>query len=111
MTESEQAPERARNWVAKVGRRNLAYVAFVVILVPLANLLEAGGPGGPDAGGGIMLGMILWALASLAFFVINLILLIRALAKNLPAVKPFIACLLPVLLIVGTLAAEDIMLR
>nr|WP_298686256.1 hypothetical protein [uncultured Dongia sp.] len=99
------------NWVEKIGRRNLAYAAFVVVLLPLALLLEAGGPGGPDAGGGMMFGIIVWALASLGFFVVNLFLLVRALAKNLSARKPFIACLLPALLIGGTLLAEEIMLR
>lgn len=99
------------NWMEKVGRRNLAYVAFVLVLLPIALLLEAGGPNGPDAGGGMMFGMIVWALVSLVFFLVNVVLLIRALAKGLPAKKPFIACLLPVLLIVGTLLAEDIMLR
>lgn len=99
------------NWVENVGRRNLGYAAFVVILLPVAWLLEANGPGGPDAGGGMMLGFIVWGLVSLIFFVVNLILLIRALAKSLPVRKPFIACLLPVLLIVGTFLAEEIMLR
>lgn len=99
------------NWVEKIGRRNLGYAAFVIVLLPVALLLESNGPGGPDAGGGMMFGMIIWALVSLGFFVVNLILLIRALVKNLPARKPFIACLLPVLLIVGTLLSEEIMLR
>lgn len=99
------------SWIQTVGRRNLAYAAFVVLLVPLALLMEANGPQGPDSGGGMMFGFIIWGLVSLVFFLWNLVLLIRALVKQLPLQKPFIACALPVLLIVGTLMAEEIMLR
>jgi hypothetical protein len=111
MTDTASAPVTEQSWITKVGRRNLAYVIFVAILVLVANLLEAGGPVGPDAGGGMMMGFIAWGLVSLVFFAVNLILLIRALVKSLPVRKPLVACLLPVLLIVGTLLAEDIMLR
>jgi len=95
-------------WLESVGRRNLAYIAFVLLLIPLANLLEANGPQGPDAGGGIMLGIIVWALVSLVFFVLNAILLIAALVRNGNALKPFIACLLPILVIVVVLVSEDL---
>ena len=110
MSEDEiEAPREG--FVATLGRRNIAYVAFVIILVPTALLLESGGPSGPDAGGGIMLGIITWALVSLVFFLVNAVLLIIALAKGQPARKPLISCLLPILLILGTLLAEKIMLR
>lgn len=99
------------NWFEKVGRRNLGYIAFVAVLVPLALILEAGGPGGPDAGGGMMFGIIVWALVSLVFFVVNFILVIRNLAKGTSPRKALVACALPVLLVVGTLLAEDIMMR
>lgn len=97
-------------WLQSVGRRNLAYIAFVVILIPVANLLEASGPRGPDAGGGIMLGIILWALVSLVFFVVNAILLFVALAKQRPFQKPLVACLLPIAVIVATVMAEELWL-
>jgi hypothetical protein len=99
------------SWVEKVGRRNIAYVACVAGLVPLSLLMEANGPKGPDAGGGIMLGLILWGLGSLGFFVVNLILLIRDLARGRPAGKALIACALPVLVIVGTLLAEEVAMQ
>src|SRR5690606_30816480 len=97
-------------WLSRWGRRNLAYVAFVAILITAANALEASGPQGPDSGGGIMFGLIVWGLVSLIFFVVNAILLIVALARDGNALKPFIACLLPVLVIVGVLVTEDLWL-
>lgn len=97
-----------QNWLQSWGRRNLLYTVFVIFLIPLANILEANGPQGPDAGGGIMLGLIIWALVSLVFFVVNAILLIIALVKNRDGMKPFIACLLPVIVICATLLAEKI---
>ncbi|TDQ84617.1 hypothetical protein A8950_1176 [Dongia mobilis] len=98
------------NWVQSVGRRNLAYIAFVILLIPLANILEANGPQGPDAGGGIMLGIIVWALVSLVFFGVNLVLLFIALAKQREFHKPLVACLLPIAVIVATVMAEELWL-
>lgn len=96
------------NWVAKIGRRNIGYAAFIAVLFPLAFYLEESGPSGPDAGGGVMFGLIVWALVSVVFFVWNLILLIRDLTRGNTAVKPFIACALPVAIIVGTFVIEEI---
>ena len=111
MSQEEQTSALKPGIVSRVGRRNIGYIIFVVLLIPLALLLEENGPSGPDAGGGIMFGLIVWALVSVAFFVINLILLIRDLARQRPAAKAFIACALPILAIVGTLVVEDIMMR
>ncbi|MDY0872883.1 hypothetical protein [Dongia rigui] len=96
------------NWMRWVGRRNLGYVGFVALLIPAALALEAAGPSGPDAGGGMMFGFILWGLVSAVFFLLNLVLLIRDLMRGTPAAKAFIACALPVVLVVGTLMVEDI---
>jgi hypothetical protein len=82
----------------------------VALLIPAALALEAGGPSGPDSGGGMMFGFILWALVSALFFVWNLVLLIRDLMRGAAATKPFIACALPIVLVVGTLMVEDIVM-
>jgi hypothetical protein len=55
--------DRVREWAALIGRRNIAYVVFVSLLVPFGMLMEAAGPQGPDAGGGIMAAIILWSVA------------------------------------------------
>jgi len=46
--------DRVREWAALIGRRNIAYVVFVSLLVPFGMLMEAAGPQGPDSGGAIM---------------------------------------------------------
>jgi hypothetical protein len=43
-----------QEWAALIGRRNIAYVVFVSLLVPFGMLMEAAGLQGPDAGGAIM---------------------------------------------------------
>jgi len=60
--------DRVREWAALIGRRNIAYVVFVSLLVPFGMLMEAAGPQGPDSGGGIMAAIILWGVVSLIFF-------------------------------------------
>jgi hypothetical protein len=45
--------DRVREWAALIGRRNIAYVVFVSLLVPFGMLMEAAGPRGPDSGGGL----------------------------------------------------------
>lgn len=97
-------------WVGKIGRRNVAYIVFIAVLLPLAWALEESGPRGPDAGGGVMFGLIAWALVSGVFFIWNLILLIRDLSRGTSAVKPFIACALPVAIIVGSMVIEEIVM-
>ena len=60
--------DRIKEWVALIGRRNVAYVLFVSLLVPFGMAIEAAGPKGPDSGGGIMAAIILWGVVSLIFF-------------------------------------------
>jgi hypothetical protein len=63
--------DRVQEWVSLIGRRNIAYVVFVSLLVPFGMLLEAPGPKDPDSGGGIMAAIILWGVVSLIFFIAN----------------------------------------
>ncbi len=98
--------DRVREWAALIGRRNIAYVVFVSLLVPFGMLMEAAGPQGPDAGGGIMAAIILWSVVSLIFFIANAGLAIASLARGRSAAKPLIACALPILCIVVPLVLE-----
>jgi uncharacterized membrane protein len=57
--------------VARIGRRNIAYVVFVSAGPLWVTLMQAAGPQGPHAGGGIMAAIILWNVVSLIFFTAN----------------------------------------
>jgi hypothetical protein len=103
--------DRVREWAALIGRRNIAYLVFVSLLVPFGMLMEAAGPKGPDSGGGIMAAIILWSVVSLIFFVVNAGLLISSLARGRSAMKPLIACALPILCIAAPLLVEPFLVR
>jgi hypothetical protein len=103
--------DRMQQWVALVGRRNIAYVVFVSLLVPFGMLLEAAGPQGPDSGGGIMAAIILWSVVSLIFFIANAGLAIGSVARGRSATKPLIGCALPVVCIVLPLVLEPFFVR
>ncbi len=100
-----------QEWVARIGRRNIAYVVFVSLLVPFSALMEAAGPQGPDTGGGIMAAIILWSMVSLIFFTANAASAIARLIRGQSAAKPLIACALPILCIVVPLLLEPFFVR
>ena len=103
--------DRVQEWVSLIGRRNIAYVVFVSLLVPFGMLMEAAGPPGPDSGGGIMAAIILWSVVSLIFFIANAGLAIGSIARGRSATKPLIACALPILCIVLPLVLEPFFVR
>ena len=103
--------DRIQEWAALIGRRNIAYVVFVFLLVPFGMLLEASGPKGPDSGGGITAAIILWSVVSLIFFIANAGLLISSVARGRSAMKPLIACALPIVCVVLPLVLEPFFMR
>jgi hypothetical protein len=105
--EPDSAPRTPR-W-KQFGRRNIAYIAFVVLLIPFGIALEASGPGGPDRGGGVGAALMIWGVGSLAFFVVNAVLLVFALVRSQPVAKAFVACALPVGLIVVSMMLAGMM--
>ena len=100
-----------QEWAALIGRRNIAYVVFVSLLVPFGMLMEAAGPQGPDTGGGIMAAILLCSVVSLIFFIVNAGLAIGSIARGRSATKPLIACALPIVCIILPLALEPIFVR
>jgi hypothetical protein len=74
--------DRIQEWAALIGRRNIAFVVFVSLLVPFGMLMEAADPQVPDACGGIMAAIILSSVVSLIFFIANAGLLISSLARG-----------------------------
>jgi hypothetical protein len=81
------------------------------LLVPFGMLMEAAGPQGPDSGGGIMAAIILWGVVSLIFFIANAGLLISSVARGRSAMKPLIACALPIVCVVLPLVLEPFFVR
>jgi len=103
--------DRVREWAALIGRRNIAYVVFVSLLVPFSIFMEAAGPQGPDSGGGITAAIMLWGVVSLIFFIANAGLALGAITRGRSATKPLIACALPILCIVLPLLLEPFFVR
>jgi hypothetical protein len=68
------------------------------------GLMEAAGPQGPNAGGGIMADILTEQVVA-SFFIVNLGLAIACLVRGSPATKPLIACALPIVCIVLPYAA------
>lgn len=92
------------------GRRNIAYLVFTGLLFPLAIWLESTGKSsGPDRGGGQMVGLALWGLASLASVAVNVILLIVNLSNKRPVIKELIAIALPFVVVAVVLALEGVL--
>ena len=100
-----------RKWVGLIGRRNIAYVVFVSLLVPFAGFLEAAGPRGPDAGGGIAAAIMLWTAVSVIFFLANLAAAVARLFRGQPVTKPLIACVLPIVCFAIPLLLEPLFVR
>lgn len=111
VTESPIAAPVAARWLRAFGYRNVAYLAFIALLVPLGMALEASGPHGPDSGGGVMAAVMLWGAVSVGFILVNLILLVAALTKGRPAGAPLIACALPPAIVVVALMLEPVFVR
>jgi hypothetical protein len=101
-------PPGPRRWWQRFGRRNLLYIAFLLLLVPFGIALEASGPGGPDRGGGVGAAVMIGALGSVAFFLVNAVLAIIALARGRPAETAMIACALPLALVVFMFLLETL---
>ena len=108
-----ELPRRSRLGRAldQAGWRNVAYLAFTLLLIPAALALEAAGPKGPDRGGGIAAGLMLWAVVSLVFFLVNAVLAVVAGARGRPVGPALIACALPPLIVLLVMTAEPLLVR
>jgi hypothetical protein len=105
-------PSRPRGaaipWWRRFGRRNIAYLIFLMLLVPFGIALEASGPRGPDSGGGVGAAVLLGGLASAAYLAVNAVLAVVALIRGRPLAKPLIACALPIAIVLLMLLLEDL---
>ena len=104
---STPSPAKPKRW-RRFGYRNIAYLAFLVLLIPFGIALEASGPAGPDRGGGVGAAVMMGGIGTLLFFIANAVLLLIALIKRRPARIPLIACALPVAIVVFMLLLEEL---
>ncbi|MBM3622537.1 MAG: hypothetical protein FJX20_17785 [Alphaproteobacteria bacterium] len=92
------------------GRRNIAYLVFTALAVLLAIWLEStSGAQGPDRGGGHMIGLVLWFIASLASVGVNGVLFFVGLAKKRPVTKEIIGLALPFIVVAVVLGLEPLL--
>jgi hypothetical protein len=80
------------------GRRNVAYVIFLALLVLDAVTNNDNDPAGRGGEAGLI--MLLWIVVTLVFGGANFVLMFVALAKRRPAGKPIIACVLSLLSVI-----------
>src|SRR5260221_5826553 len=80
-------PPAAPSRINRFGRRNVGYILFVALLIPSGIAMEASGPRGPDAGGGIMFALFAWGIVSGLFFLTNRVLAAVQLRKGRPPRK------------------------
>ena len=84
---------------ARLGRRNLLYIGFVVGCLLLVALGLAASRSGDAAGRGMgaLLGIGLWALVTVPFAIWNLVAFLAAAVQGRPVREPGIALLLVIL--------------
>ena len=105
-----QSVQQDQAWWRRFGRRNLCYIALVVLLIPFGMALQGSGADAVHGGHGIWTAFLVWCIGSLAYFVVNAVLLVSALARDQPVAKPLIACALPFGVLGGVLLAESLVI-
>ena len=101
-------PEPLPAALLKFGQRNLLYIGFVTLLGPLGLALEGPRPVGAQGLGaqgmdGLAFALMMCALVSLVFFLINAGLVVFDLTKGRRIAKALIGCALPAVFGVGSL--------
>lgn len=83
--------------VLRFGQRNVLYLGFVSLLVPLSMALEGRHPPGTSSLGGAAFALVLCCVVSAAMFLVNSGLVALDLAKRRPVAKALTACALAAL--------------
>ena len=89
---ASQVPETG---IARFGRRNLLYILFVLLTIGSAILIEVTGASGVAGQRLVSVLVWFWGIGSIAFFVVNAVLVMLAVVKGNPARKATIGCALP----------------
>lgn len=83
--------------VLRFGQRNVLYMGFVALLIPFGLALDGPRVPGAQSMGGVAFALMLCAAVSAGFFMLNLGLMVAALARGGRIAKASIGCALPVI--------------
>ena len=104
-----QADLTPASWL-KFGQRNILYIGFVALSVPLGMALDGPRPPGTLSHGGIAFALALCGVVSAIFFVLNAGLVVIDLAKGRRIAKALIGCALPLVFGFGAVVARRMMM-
>jgi hypothetical protein len=108
--DSEEAVDLTPASWLKFGQRNILYIGFVALLIPLGLALDGRRPAGTQSLGGLGFALMLCAAVSAAFFLLNAGLVLIDLAKGRRIAKALIGCALPLVFGIGAVLVRRSML-
>jgi hypothetical protein len=107
--DEEPADPTPASWL-RFGQRNVLYIGFVALSVPLGMALDGPRPVGTQSLGGLAFALMLCGAVSAGFFVLNAGLVVVDLAKGRRVAKALIGCALPLVFGVGAVVARRLMM-
>jgi hypothetical protein len=107
--DEEPADLTPASWL-KFGQRNILYLGFVALSVPLGMALDGPRPAGTQSPGGFAFALMLCVMVSAGFFLINAGLVVVDLAKGRRIAKALIGCALPLAFGVGAIVVSRLTL-
>jgi len=107
--DKEPADLTPASWL-KFGQRNILYIGFVVLSLPLGLALDGPRPAGTQSLGGLAFALMLCVAVSAGFFVLNAGLVVVELAKGRRAAKALIGCALPLVFGIGAVMVRRLVL-
>jgi hypothetical protein len=105
--EEEPPDPTPASWL-KFGQRNILYVGFVILSVPLGMALNGPRLAGTQSLGGFGFALMLCGVVSVGFFVLNAGLVVIDLAKGRQVMKALIGCALPLVFGIGLVVARHL---
>lgn len=107
--DEEPADLTPASWL-KFGQRNILYIGFVALSVPMGLALDGPRPAGTLSHGGLAFALMLCVSVSVGFFVLNAGLVMVDLVKGRRAAKALIGCALPVVFGIGAVMVRRLVL-
>ena len=96
------------SWL-KFGQRNILYIGFLALSVPLGMALDGPRPAGTQSLGGLSFALTLCWVVSAVFFLLNAGLVVIDLAKRRRDAKALIGCALPLAFGIGAMVVRRLM--